>query len=156
MLEDEDWRCKVVPPYRATLLIRTPPPPVGPKSRPMPREVWWAWGGWRFLMKVRPYALRPLAVCTKFLPTCLSCAERLVFHCRTTSASIAPCTSRRMCCPTHCARYSAPCQPLLRAFAFCKTLPRALCETLLPAVRSHLPCEDRPLSSEYSRANSYP
>ena len=29
--------------------------------------------------------------------------ERLVFHCRTTSASTAPCTSRGMCCPTHCA-----------------------------------------------------
>jgi len=43
--------------------------------------------------------------------------ERLVFHCRTTSASTAPCTSRRMCCPTHCASYCAPCQPLLRAFS---------------------------------------
>ena len=29
--------------------------------------------------------------------------ERLVFYCRTTSASTAPCTSRRMCCPTYCA-----------------------------------------------------
>ena len=35
--------------------------------------------------------------------------ERLVFHCRTTSASTAPCTSRRICCPTHCASYCAPC-----------------------------------------------
>ena len=26
--------------------------------------------------------------------------ERLVFYCRRTSASTAPCTSRRMCCPT--------------------------------------------------------
>ena len=43
--------------------------------------------------------------------------ERLVFYCRTTSASTAPCTSRRMCCLTHCARYCAPCQPLLRAFS---------------------------------------
>jgi len=40
---------------------------------------------------------------------------RLVVYCRTTSTSTAPCTSRRMCCPTHCARYCAPCQPLLRA-----------------------------------------
>jgi hypothetical protein len=34
------------------------------------------------------------------------------------SASTAPCTSstsRRMCCPTHCASYCAPCQPLWRA-----------------------------------------
>ena len=38
---------------------------------------------------------------------------RLIFYCRTTSASTASCTSRRMCCPTHC----APCQPLLRAFS---------------------------------------
>ena len=30
--------------------------------------------------------------------------ERLVFHCRTTSASATPCISRRMCCPTHSAR----------------------------------------------------
>ena len=43
--------------------------------------------------------------------------ERLVFYCRTTSASTAPCTSRRMCCPTLCASYYAPCQPLLRAFS---------------------------------------
>ena len=40
--------------------------------------------------------------------------ERLVCYCRTTSASTAPCTSRRTCCPTHCASYCAPCQPLLR------------------------------------------
>jgi len=33
--------------------------------------------------------------------------QRLVFYCRTTSASTAPCTSRRMCCPTHCASYCA-------------------------------------------------
>ena len=33
--------------------------------------------------------------------------ERLVFYCRTTSASTAPCTSRRMCCPTRCASYWA-------------------------------------------------
>jgi len=28
----------------------------------------------------------------------------------------APCTSRKMCCLTHCASHYAPCQPLLRAF----------------------------------------
>jgi hypothetical protein len=43
--------------------------------------------------------------------------ERSVFHCRTTSASTAPCTSRRMCCPAHCASYCVPCQPLLPAFS---------------------------------------
>ena len=43
--------------------------------------------------------------------------KRLVFYCRTTSASTAPCTSRRMCCPTHCANNCAPCQPLVRAFS---------------------------------------
>ena len=37
-------------------------------------------------------------------------------YCRTTSASTAPCTSRRMRCPAHCASQCAPCQPLLRAF----------------------------------------
>ena len=37
--------------------------------------------------------------------------QRLGFYCRTTSASTAPCTSRRMCCPTHCASYCALCQP---------------------------------------------
>ena len=31
--------------------------------------------------------------------------ERLVFCCRTTSASTAPCTSRKVCCPTHGASY---------------------------------------------------
>ena len=39
-----------------------------------------------------------------------------MFHCRSTSASTASCTFRRMCCPTHCASYCASCQPLLRAF----------------------------------------
>ena len=41
--------------------------------------------------------------------------QRLVFHYRTTNASTAPCTSRRMCCLMHCASYCALCQPLLRA-----------------------------------------
>ena len=45
--------------------------------------------------------------------------QRLVFYCRTTSASTAPCTSRRLCCPTHCASYGALCQLLLRAFFAC-------------------------------------
>ena len=40
----------------------------------------------------------------------------MVSYCRTTSTSTAPCTSRRMCCPRHCATYCAPCQPLSRAF----------------------------------------
>ena len=39
--------------------------------------------------------------------------QRLVFHCRTTSASTAPCTSRRMCCTTRCASYCAPMNPAL-------------------------------------------
>jgi len=44
-------------------------------------------------------------------------AEMLVFCCQTTSASTAPCTSRMMCCPPHCASNGAPCQPLLPAFS---------------------------------------
>jgi len=36
------------------------------------------------------------------------CFERLVLYCRATSASTAPCTSRRTCCSTHCASYCAP------------------------------------------------
>ena len=43
--------------------------------------------------------------------------QRLEFFCRATSASTAPCTSKRMCCPTHFASCCAPCQPLLRAFS---------------------------------------
>ena len=43
--------------------------------------------------------------------------ERLVFYCRTTSATTAPCAPRRICCLTLCASYCAPCQPLLRAFS---------------------------------------
>ena len=34
-------------------------------------------------------------------------SEGLVIYCRTTSASTAPCTSRRTCCPAHCASYCA-------------------------------------------------
>jgi len=47
---------------------------------------------------------------------CKSGEERSVIYCRTTSASTAPCTSRRMCGLTHCASHGAPCQRLLRAF----------------------------------------
>ena len=36
--------------------------------------------------------------------------QRLV-SCGTTSASTAPCTSRKMRCPAQCASYHAPCQP---------------------------------------------
>ena len=43
-----------------------------------------------------------------------SATERLVFCCRATSASTAPCTSRRMYYLTHCASYCAPCQPEVR------------------------------------------
>jgi len=43
--------------------------------------------------------------------------DRSISYCRTTSASTAPCTSRTMCCPTHCASNCAPCQPLSRAFS---------------------------------------
>ena len=48
---------------------------------------------------------------------CTPLRWRLVSYCRTTSASTAPCTSRRMCCPTHCASYCAPCQSLLQAIS---------------------------------------
>ena len=41
-------------------------------------------------------------------PRDFSTLKKLVCYCRTTSASTAPCTSRRMCCPTHCASYCAP------------------------------------------------
>jgi len=41
----------------------------------------------------------------------------LVYYCQTTSASTAPCISRRMCCPTHSASHCATCQPLFRAFS---------------------------------------
>ena len=47
---------------------------------------------------------------------CTQNPERLVFYCRTTGAGTAPCTSRRMCCPTYCASCCTPCQSLLRAF----------------------------------------
>jgi len=39
------------------------------------------------------------------------CQQRLVFDCRTISASTAPCISRRRCCPAHCASYSSADQP---------------------------------------------
>ena len=60
----------------------------------------------------------PHAVSFRALPSCRTHPDqRLVFYCRATSASTAPCTSRRMCCLTHCASYCAPCQPPLRAFS---------------------------------------
>ena len=52
-----------------------------------------------------------------FLPQLMHLIERTVSFCRPTSASAAPCTSRRMCCPMHCASYCASCPLLLRAFS---------------------------------------
>ena len=40
-----------------------------------------------------------------------------VWHCRTASATTAPCTFRRTLGPTHCASLCTPCQPLVRAFS---------------------------------------
>jgi len=50
-------------------------------------------------------------------PVALAHQHISIFCCRKTGASTAPCTSRWTCCPTHCASYCAPCQPLLRAFS---------------------------------------
>ena len=53
--------------------------------------------------------------------------DSLVLYCRTTSASTASCTSKRMCCLTHCAGYCAPCQPLWQAcFGWIRSPPPAL------------------------------
>ena len=57
--------------------------------------------------------------------------EILVFYCRTASASTALYTSRRMCCPTHCARYCDPCQPLLPALPRGATASRAVAPSTL-------------------------
>ena len=35
--------------YRGTSLMRKRPP-LGPYTRTMPRDIWWLWGGVRFLM----------------------------------------------------------------------------------------------------------
>ena len=54
--------------------------------------------------------------------------ERLIYYCRTISASTAPCTSRRMCRPTHCNSHYSPCQPLLRAlFGWIRPPPPTPC-----------------------------
>ena len=45
--------------------------------------------------------------CLRMTQLVLSHPQRLVLYCRTTSANTAPCTSRRVCCPTHCASYCA-------------------------------------------------
>jgi len=39
--------------YRVTSLIRKRTP-LGPYRRPVPRALWWSWGGWRFLMSEVP------------------------------------------------------------------------------------------------------
>ena len=83
-------------------------------------------------------------------PCRLSQAARLVFHCRTTSASTAPCSSSRMCCPAHCAVYCAPCQPLLLAFSGWIQSPP-------PTVAVHPPAENNYLTEMCSvfEAGSY-
>ena len=62
-------------------------------------------------------------------------AQRLLFYCRATFATTSPCTFRRMCCPTHCASYCAPCQPLLREFAYWIRSP--------PSTSFHVSCQHR-------------
>ena len=56
------------------------------------------------------------------------CTEpgRLVFYCRTTRASTAPCASKRMCCPTHCASYCAPSAVLASIFRMDSIATRSL------------------------------
>ena len=66
--------------------------------------------------------------------------QRLVFHCRTISASTAPCAFRRICCSTHCASYCAPCQPLLRVFSGWTQYPHP---TAILASDSHALCRAR-------------
>jgi hypothetical protein len=39
--------------YRGTSLIRNTPL-VGPRSSPVPRDLWWSYRGWRFLMSEVP------------------------------------------------------------------------------------------------------
>ena len=65
------------------------------------------------MLTTAPVVLR--RVCSHQGDALQNLVETLVLYCRTTSASTAPCTSRRMCCPTH--SYRAPCYPLLRAFS---------------------------------------
>jgi len=90
--------------YSGTSLIRNRPPPrtaVGLLQRPR---------RWRFLMSEVPLHIGLLAVSSgspgagNVLPRARCCflvssRERLVFYCRTTSASTAPGTPRRTCCP---------------------------------------------------------
>jgi hypothetical protein len=56
--------------------------------------------------------------------------QKLMFYCRRTSARTAPCTSRRMCCPTHCASYCADLASILRmdSTSTCYTL--SLCPSM--------------------------
>ena len=88
-------------------------------------------GAWRLLRSERePFVrgpgepflqvLRVLFECSlvaHFSRRVINLMSRKKENCRTTRASTAPCSSRRMCCPTHCASYCAPFQPLLRAFS---------------------------------------
>ena len=98
---------------------------------------------------------------TPQLPPRLRTPQRLVFYCRTINASIAPFTSRRMCCPTHCASYCSPCQPLLffalydpTANATATAAPAATEEPGTSAPPPFLPDPDRPVFG--LRANGPP
>ena len=84
----------------------------------------WCVGFWRTfrVLGMRDWALRFRR--SNFSLTFRESGIRLVFYCRTITASTAPNTSKRMCCPTHCASHCAPCQPLLRALpAFSGAFP---------------------------------
>ena len=118
--------------YRGTSLIRKRTW-LGPYRRHMPSVLWGSyscWGVGFFIGEVplkgdtcNEYRSCPYggSEVTRSVPLSrvgsTPDSEKLVFYCRTTSASTAPCTSRRRCCLTHCASDCAPCQPLLRKFS---------------------------------------
>jgi len=90
---------------------------LGSYSRIIPRPLWWSPGGGVFLMSEVPlYGIKwpahPFSFESRKRMGRVQ-QQSLVSHCRTTSASTAPCTSKRMCCPARCASNYASCQPLL-------------------------------------------
>ena len=79
----------------------------------------------------------------------LLCKRYLYLHRKTTST--APCLSSRTCGPTHCARYCAPCQPLLQAYS-----GSSLRHQTRLSVLGDLGCPLGPVGVDYSRNGRTP
>ena len=113
--------------YVSLALGRISPKP----SNALARVIWGArcgirerWGGER---NARIDVVLQIAAPRAPAPPCATVSEIGILL-PSNQRKTAPCTSRRMCCPAHCASYCAPCQTLLRSFSGLNRSPPPTCD----------------------------